>query len=278
MFVISAIYYVIQHSPSSSETRMTLISVHGLSLKLQNSFLLQDINFQLHAGEIVGLIGPNGAGKSSLLKILAKLQSHYSGRYCLNGLDIKNYSPKTLAKLLGYLAQGTTIHWPLSARKIVEMGRLPHMGYLSSLQKNDAMAIQKAIERSEITDFVDRPVTTLSGGEKMRVLLARLFAGEPTVILADEPTAALDPYHQLHVMELLREHAHQGGTVLVVLHDLNHAAQFCDRLLVLDQGKLVADATMPDLLQSKILQDVYRIDLSVFHENKRAFIAPRQRY
>lgn len=257
---------------------MPLISAQELGVQVQSNILLQDVSFQLRAGEILGLVGPNGAGKSTLLKILAHLLPGYTGRYYLNGLDITHYSPKQRARQIGYLAQGGSVHWPLCVRKVIELGRLPHLGFFSKLQDSDIQAVEHAIKRTELDELLERPVTTLSGGEKMRVLIARLLAGEPSVILADEPTAMLDPYHQLHVLELLRDHARQGGAVVVVLHDLNHAAHFCDRLLVLHQGRLLADASLSELVQNRVLQDVYRVDLDVFDKNKRTFISPYQRY
>ncbi len=257
---------------------MPLISARHLGVQIQSKLLLQDVSFQLQTGEMLGLIGPNGAGKSTLLKILAQLLPAYTGRYELNGLDITQYSPKQRAQQVGYLAQGGAVHWPLKVRNVIELGRLPHLGFFSQLQDKDTQAVERAIAHTELDELLERPVNHLSGGEKMRVLIARLLAGEPTVILADEPTAMLDPYHQLHVLELLRDHARQGGGVMVVLHDLNQAAHFCDRLLVLDQGRLVANAPLPELIQHRVLQDVYRVDLDVFNKEQRTFISPCRRH
>jgi iron complex transport system ATP-binding protein len=125
--------------------------------------------------------------------------------------------------------------------------------------------------------FIEQTVNTLSGGERLRVLLARLFASEPDVILADEPTAALDPYHQLHTMEILQQHAKNGGTVVVVLHDINLAARFCDRLIVIDSGEIAADDSVDNILASDILQNVYQIDLLIHEIDGQRIIVPINR-
>lgn len=256
---------------------MPLISVQELGVQIQRKHLLRDVSFHLQAGEILGLIGPNGAGKSTLLKVLAHILSRHSGRYFLNGRDVKLYSNQERARQIGYLAQGGHIHWPLNVKRVVELGRLPYLGRHTKLQNSDIEAVQRAIESTELEALLNRSVTTLSGGEKMRVLIARLLAGEPSVILADEPTAMLDPYHQLQILNLLRQHARQGGTVVVVLHDLNHAAHFCDRLLVLHQGQLRADGHFTELVQNRVLQDVYQVELDVLEKNQRILINPYQR-
>lgn len=256
---------------------MPLISVQELGVQIQRKHLLRDVSFRLQAGEILGLIGPNGAGKSTLLKVLAHLLPRHSGQYFLNGRDIKLHSSQERARQIGYLAQGGHIHWPLNVKRVVELGRLPYLSRHTKLQNSDIQAVQRAIESTELGALLNHSVATLSGGEKMRVLIARLLAGEPSVILADEPITMLDPYHQLQALELLRQHARQGGAVVVVLHDINHAVHFCDRLLVLHQGRLRADGHFTELVQNRVLQDVYQVDLDVFEKNQRILINPYQR-
>lgn len=253
------------------------IELHNISLAIQAKKLLNNIDFTLRSGEIVGLIGPNGAGKTSLLNIMAKLQQPSAGSYQFFGESASALSPKYLAKKLGYLEQGAPVHWPLLAEKVIELGRIPHLGFSQKLTEQDSAAITRAIALTDCQDFLQQPVNTLSGGERLRVLLARLLASEPEVILADEPTAALDPYQQLHIMEILQQHAHQGGAVVVVLHDINLASRFCDRLVVLDQGKQVANGHINDILQQQVLEKTYNIDLAVFCENDKYSITPHAR-
>jgi iron complex transport system ATP-binding protein len=254
---------------------MNLLSLSNASWQVSGRKILESVDFELAEGEVLGLIGPNGAGKSSLLKIMAGLLDDFSGTYQFESRDFKSWEKKELAKELGYLEQGAPVHWPLKGRRVVELGRLPFQGMSETLSEQDQRCIAWAIEQTQSGPFIDRSVDTLSGGERLRILLARLLAGKPKVILADEPTAALDPYHQLHVMEILRDHAHQeGGGVVVVLHDLNLAARFCDRLVVLDQGKVVANDSVDQILASDILQKTYHIDLLQFHNEEKFALAP----
>lgn len=254
-----------------------LIEAEGLGLTLNGHSILSDISVSLGEGEILGLIGPNGAGKTSLLRILASLQRPNQGKYVFAGVDIDRLKRDRLARSVGYLPQGSPAHWPLRVRRVIELGRLPYQGLSRKLTESDMEAVLTASKQTEVEHLLDRIVTTLSGGERTRVLLARLFATRPTVILADEPVAALDPYHQLHVMEILRDHARQGGAVVVVLHDLNHAARFCDRLLLLDKGKVAACGDVRQLLEQDLLQNVYRIDLRVFCDEQGFSLTPWER-
>lgn len=251
-----------------------LIETNNISLTINNNIILKDISISFGAGEIVGLIGPNGAGKTSLLKILANIQTEYQGSYQYNNQPIHNYSLKELAKSFGYLAQDATAHWPLKVQKLIELGRLPFQGMVSNLSLEDIEAVKYAAKQTEVEHLLDRIVTSLSGGERTRVFLARLFAAKPKVIFVDEPIAALDPYHQLHIMEILQDHARNGGTVVIVLHDLNLATRFCDRLVLMNYGEIVASGSITELLKNKLLEKVYNIKLKMFCEEDTFSIMP----
>lgn len=225
--------------------------------------LLDDVCAELNAGEMVGLIGPNGAGKTTLLRVLAKLLEPDSGDVIFEQTPLAQITSAAFARRCAYLAQGAHAYWPLNVERVVALGRLPHLDWRQALAKSDRLAIENAMRAAEVDHLRERAVTTLSGGERMRVLLARIFASQPQIILADEPIAALDPYHQLHVMELLREHAHAEGkshAVLAVLHDLNLAARFCDRLLLMANGRIVANGSPRDVLTVENLRDVYGVN------------------
>jgi iron complex transport system ATP-binding protein len=260
---------------------MTLLTADNISLSFGATAVLHNASLGVKRGEMVGLIGPNGAGKTSLLRVLANLQEADSGTVCLNAQNIRQIPLKVLAKQIGYLAQGAPAHWPLLVEKVVELGRLPHQGFQQSwwqnLTEHDHQLIEKAIEQAEVGHLRKRVITTLSGGERMRVLLARLFASEPTLILADEPVAALDPYHQLHIMELLREHADEHGAVIVVLHDLTLAARFCDRLLLLKEGKVHAQGQAAEVLDKHHLETVYGIEARYLQDKGQLAVIPWQR-
>ncbi len=244
-----------------------VLSARDVRVVVDNRVLLDRVDADIRGGEMIGLIGPNGAGKTTLLRVIAKLSEPHSGCVTLDDIPLSRISPAILARRCAYLAQGAQAHWPLSVERVVALGRLPHLDWRQPLRAEDQQAIELALAAAEVTHLRERTVTTLSGGERMRVLLARIFASQPQIILADEPIAALDPYHQLHVMELLRDHAHAASpaaqspqAVLAVLHDLNLAARFCDRLLLMANGRIVASGAPREVLTPENLRDVYGVN------------------
>jgi iron complex transport system ATP-binding protein len=265
----------------------TTLSAQQVSFARDGNRILDDADVTLSSGELVGLIGPNGAGKSSLLRIMAGLQQPDSGHIYLSTIDLSiestpqkllnNYSGRERAQLMGYLPQQETPAWPLQVEHLVGLGRAPWHKPMSGKSARDKQAIERALEITELQSLRQRIVTTLSGGELQRTLLARVFAGEPQIILADEPIAALDPYHQLHMMELLAEHTQQRGSVLAALHDLSLAARFCSRLILLHNGKIVADGPPINVLTTENLEQVYGISAYVDCRDDGVVIIPRKR-
>ena len=258
-----------------------LLSAENISVVFDTNRILDEVNLALHAGEMVGLIGPNGAGKTTLLRVLANLLTPDSGTVALDDRELSQHAPNALAKRCAYLAQGAPAHWPLRVDNVVALGRLPHLRWWQGPTAHDRELIEHALQLAEVAHLRERLVTTLSGGERTRVLLARIFAAQPQLILADEPVAALDPYHQLHVMELLREHAHRAsaerGAVLTVLHDLNLAARFCDRVILLSQGRVVCAGTAREVLTPEHLRAVYGIEARIHDTLKDFSVIPWQR-
>lgn len=215
------------------------------------------VSLTVAAGELVGIIGPNGAGKSSLLKLLAGLQVPDSGSVQLAGETLASLTPQQRARRLGYLEQRPVLHWPLSVQQVVALARLPHGdGDLDT----GIRAVTAALATAGMQQFALRRFDSLSEGEKMRVNVARLLAGEPRVILADEPTAALDPARQMEVMEILRQQARAGSAVIVTLHELTLAARYCDRLVLLQQGRVLASGAAATVLTPALLSQAYDID------------------
>ncbi|MDO8344965.1 MAG: ABC transporter ATP-binding protein [Cellvibrio sp.] len=270
----------------------TTLSAQQVSFARDGNVILDNANLTLAQGELVGLIGPNGAGKSSLLRMMAGLQQPDSGQIYLSATNLSrasssseshskkllsNFSGRERAQLLAYLPQQETPAWPLQVEHLVGLGRAPWHKPMSGKSERDKQAIERALDITELQSLRQRIVTTLSGGELQRTLLARVFAGEPQIILADEPIAALDPYHQLHMMELLAEHAQQGGTVLAALHDLSLAARFCSRLVLLHHGKIVADGQPIEVLTTENLEQVYGISAYVDCRDDGVVIIPRKR-
>ncbi len=260
----------------------TRLKACGISLVRDKTRIIDQVDVHLAPGEFVGLIGPNGAGKSSLMRVLAGLSRADAGSVSVIASDavetpLEQLPDRLRAQLLAYLPQQETPAWPLQVEHLVGLGRAPLHKPMSGKSGRDAQAIERALAITELTSLRHRIMTTLSGGELQRALLARVFAGEPEIILADEPIAALDPYHQLHMMELLAEHAQQGGTVFAALHDLSLAARFCSRLILIHQGKLIADGQPIQVLTTENLQQVYGISAYVDCREDGVVIIPRKR-
>lgn len=247
---------------------MSVLELQGLGVELHGRLLLDDIHLCLQPGEMLGLIGPNGAGKSTLLKAIAHLLP-YQGEIHLGGLSLARLAPRERALRLAYLGQGDVSGWPLRLRDYVALGRLPHRRSAA-----DEPAVDTSITRMRLEGLIGRRFDQLSGGERARARLARALAVGSPLLLADEPVAALDPYHQLNVMQLLREQCAEGRSALVVLHDLTLASRFCDRLLLLDQGRLVACGSARQVLTPKHLQQVYRVQAMLGEYQQEPFVLP----
>ncbi len=249
-----------------------LLAATGLTVSAAGLALLENVNVQLHAGEVLGIIGPNGAGKSTLLKVLAGVQAPDAGKILLLNKPLHTTTPLERARLLGYLEQRPFVHWPLTVAQVAGLARLAHDDFGSAGAQR---LIDAALDATDTTGLRARTFQTLSEGEKMRAHLARVLAGAPRVILADEPIAALDPWHQLQVLELLRTEAARGKAVAVVLHDLQLAARFCDRLLLLDGGHAIVCGTPREVLSAETLAAIWRIEASVDSDTLRIEIHRR---
>lgn len=245
---------------------MVTIRFEGLCARLGRRAVLQDIDATLAPGALIGIIGPNGAGKSTLVRAMLGLIDTTHGRVTIDGRAIATLPPRERARAIAYLPQGQTLHWPLNVERLVALGRLPHLGPMSRIGAADHDAIRAAMARTDVAHLAGRIATELSGGERARVMLARALAVGAPGLAVDEPLAALDPGHQIDVMQLLAREAQAGGLVIAVLHDLSMAARYCDRLLLLDRGTLVADGTPDAVLTQDRLRAVYgitsRIDLA----------------
>lgn len=214
---------------------------------------LDSVTCALEPGKITAICGPNGAGKSSLLSALAGLLPVDGGDVLLDGMPLAEMPPRERARAIGYLPQDGEVAWDVAVRGLVALGRLPH-------RDEGAEAIEHALAALDLQAFAHRPVSTLSGGEKARVLLARVLAGEPRWILADEPLAALDLAHQQALLRRLRIDADGGAGVVVVVHDLSLAMNHADRVVVLNAGKVVADGMAEEALASDVLHKVWRVE------------------
>jgi iron complex transport system ATP-binding protein len=244
-----------------SEPGMTepFLELEGVSVSLGGRRVVEGVSLTLPRRVLVGIVGPNGAGKTSLLRAIAGLIPH-AGGLRLEGTDLATLAPGVRARRVAYLPQGHLMHWPLPVREVAALGRYPHgVRDPARLDPAGAAAVERAMRLTDTLDLADRPVTELSGGERARVALARVFAVEAPLVLADEPTAALDPRHQIELMEALRQTAEAGALVLAVTHDLALAARFCHLVVVLARGRLAASGPAAEALSAGVLATVFGV-------------------
>ena len=252
---------------------MALI-LNRVGVTLGGRAVLAEVSARLEPGRITAILGPNGAGKSTLVKAMARLLPQ-DGAITLDDRLIASLPPETRARRIGYLPQDATVHWNMRAAEIVALGRLPHRRSPFGQSDEDRAAIAAAMAATGTRDFADRPVGTLSGGERARVLLARVLAGKPDWLLADEPLASLDPAHQIDLLDRLRAVAESAGTgVIVVLHDLVQAARAADDVLLLHQGRVVGFGPMRDVLTPELLAATFGVRVTMVEEAGRRLPVP----
>ncbi len=255
-------------------TGTALLTAQNLGVTLGGRAVLRDVSLSLSSGHLVALVGPNGAGKTTLLRALAGLLPS-QGEVHVGGKPLSSLRLRERARRFAYLPQGHVVHWPLPVRDIVALGRTPHGATdPARLNAKDAEPVQRAMQATDVAGLSERRVTELSGGERSRVALARVLAVEAPVMLADEPTASLDPRYQIDVMTNLRNAADGGMLVIVVTHDLGLAARFADTVLVLSEGRLVAQGTPAEALSEKTVAEVFRISAYRAEHQREAVMVP----
>lgn len=253
------------------------IDATGLHLALGGRPVLAGIDLALAPGELIGLIGPNGAGKTTLLRVLAALQAPDAGEVRYDGRPLQQLGRDGLSRRLAVLMQGDEVQWPLRVDRLVALGRLPHRRLFGGLSAADRNAVTRALEAADAAHLRRRTADTLSAGERMRVLFARALAVEAPMLFADEPVATLDPFHQLQIMELLRARARAGAGVLVVLHDLALAGRFCDRLVLLQGGRILADGVPDEVLTDDHLRRAYAVEVQRGARDGVGYVLPWSR-
>ena len=241
-----------------------MIRLEQVQFRLGSRQLLQPLDLQIPQGQVCGLIGHNGSGKSTLIKLLARQQSASGGRILLDGEDLASYSSREFARRVAYLPQQPAATDQLTVRELVRFGRQPWHGLLGRFGPDDQRAVARAMALTQIEPYADRLVESLSGGERQRVWLAALIAQQTRYLLLDEPTSALDVAHQVEVLALIRQLSHELDLgVVLVLHDINMAARYCDRLVALREGALLRQGTPEELMTSATLADIYQLPRQV---------------
>ncbi|WP_108126178.1 ABC transporter ATP-binding protein [Saccharospirillum mangrovi] len=229
--------------------------------------ILDGVDFEVPDGEVTILVGPNGSGKSTLLKTLARILSPRAGQVILDGQDIHRSKTREVAKKLGLLPQGPIAPEGLTVRELVGQGRFPHQSLLRQWSSEDERAVTAAMETARVSEFADRPVDGLSGGQRQRCWIAMVLAQQTDLILLDEPTTFLDLKVQVDLMDMLVRLAHETGrTLVVVLHELNLAAAYADRLVMLRDGRIEQSGTPEDIFTSANLKAVFDLDAHVIRD------------
>ncbi|MDA0328241.1 MAG: ABC transporter ATP-binding protein [Gemmatimonadetes bacterium] len=227
---------------------------------------LDGVTMEVPTGSLYAILGPNGSGKSTLMRALLGVAPAESGHAMLDGRATATWSREDLARSVGAVGQAESIAFPITVRELVGMGRYPHLSPLAAEGDRDRTAVAAALAACDLLELARRDVTTLSGGEFQRARIARALAQEPRALVLDEPTNSLDVRHQMAILELLRESADRGMTVVLITHSLDLAAQFADHMLLLSEGRVAAEGTPADVLSERILTDVYRWPISVHRD------------
>lgn len=253
------------------------LALENVSVVIDGTPIIQNISFRVRPGEIVGLIGPNGAGKTTALRAALGLVPLAGGTIWLDDTPVEDLPLKARAKRIAYMAQGAPVHWPLTAERTVALGRIPHLSPWQAVAAADMSVVEDAMRATDCWQLKDRLVTTLSGGERARVLMARAIAVGAGLLLADEPTASLDPAHQLQVMDILHEQAKSGVGSVVVMHDLSLAARSCDKLILLDKGRVIAKGSSKEVLTDDNIRSAFGIKVARWQEGGVSILSPISR-
>lgn len=246
----------------ASET--PLFSVTQASFSIGGRTIVWPLDLTLASGRIYALVGPNGSGKSSLIKLLARQQPASGGDIKLHGRDITTFGDRDFARQVAYMPQFTPPAESMTTRELVALGRFPWHGALGRFSANDTAKVEQALVQTDLLGFADRMVDSLSGGERQRAWLAMMLAQDTRCLLLDEPTSALDVSHQVEILALIQRLSHERDIgIVVVLHDINMAARYCDEIIAMGGGRVVARGLPEDILESSILDTIYGLPMGV---------------
>lgn len=245
----------------------TIIELKNLSIGYGNKSVLQDVNAKINKGEIVGIIGCNGAGKSTLLKTIRGLLPKQSGEILYFGRKLESFSEKELAREVAYLQQNVEVGFGYTCKDIVLAGRYPYMKWWKGESISDEELALKCMEYTGTKELAERPVNEVSGGQKQRILLAKVLAQQTPILFLDEPTTGLDMVYQEEIFRFSQALAEMGKTILMVVHELNLAAKYCSRIILLGEGTVIADGRPDNVFTEKILSKAYNAPVRVIRSH-----------
>ena len=241
-----------------------MLSGTNLKIGYEKKVIIENLNITIEKGQVLSIIGPNGCGKSTLLKTLSRMLTPVDGEVLIEKVPINNMKNKEISKKICLLSQHNTAPEDLTVEQLIYYGRLPHKKWYSRKNKEDEKIIDLAIEQTSLTTYRKRQIGALSGGEKQRVYIAQALCQQPEILLLDEPTTYLDICHQLELMELIEKiNKKLNITVVMVLHDLNQASRYSDRIIVMNSGKIIADGSPNDVINRKIIEKIYKVNCDI---------------
>lgn len=246
---------------------MMPIQLKNVHVTIEQKSILENIDLTVNKGEFIGLIGPNGSGKSTLLKSILTLLPIQNGDIFINGKQIHALTQKDLAKQISYVPQETVVSFDFPSKEIVAMGRHPYHTFFKSESDEDKMMVERAMNQTNTLHLADKSILSLSSGQRQLIMIAKGIAQDTPIILLDEPISALDIYYQLHILSLLKNLSENGKTMIIVLHDLNLAARFCDKLLLLKDGRIQQYGLPEEVLTESLLKSVYHIQPNIRKDN-----------
>lgn len=241
-----------------------VIEARNIKYRYSKDWVLNEFNLKVEQNEIVGIIGPNGSGKTTVIKLLSRVLHPASGSITLFGRNIADMKQKEIARIVAVVPQGTSVAFPFTVREIVLMGRSPHLGLLQMERESDLKIVDHSMALTDSLEIADRYIDELSGGERQRVIIARALSQEPKILLLDEPTSHLDINHQVEIYDLIKRlNSEKDLSVVIVSHDLNMAAEYCDRLVLMKNGRVYKDGTPREVITESNIRDVYGINVMV---------------
>lgn len=243
---------------------MNCISTKNLNISYGNLDIVKNLNLEIPKGKITTIIGSNGCGKSTILKTIARIIQPKSGEIYINNINLKDQSPKEIAKNMAVLPQSPQAPSGLTVEELIAYGRFPHQKGFGKLKKEDNDIVTWALKSTNMNEFRDRPMEALSGGQRQRAWIAMALAQQTDILILDEPTTYLDLAHQLEILKLLEElNKKQGTTIVMVIHELNNAARFADHMIGVKKGEVICQGSADDVMTKENLKELFNIDAEI---------------